>query len=780
MAYTKTCACGTPFETENYRQRKCTPHCGEVRNPASRNTARARERDQNALEFIGVDGEGMNVMEWTTDWDEDGDEITVRKRVHRYVMLSVGDQTLHKSGEELTYDEIFTFLWEQYLAHPEAAFVGFFLGYDFTHWLKSLPATAAKALFTKEGIARRKPPPGSDRFVAWPVRDGRWENGKLHGARWEFDILGNKRFKLRPYVAPEHVEKRIVTHRDGSQSEENVPRPWMYICDAGPFFQTSFLKAIDPKDWNGNPICTDEEFALIKKGKEQRNVATVDEEMIRYNTLENEVLARVMTRLNEGFVADNIRLGKAKWYGPGAAAQEWMKLIGAPTGEEVREVVPDWAREAGRKCFYGGWFEIFNHGPVPGTSYNYDINSAYPAEIERLPCLLHGTWSRGKGKPRKALPQGYYQMTLADLSGDDHWVGAAPHRNPDGSILRPNKTRGWHWQFEIDAAVRAGVINKVVVREWIRYAPCPCDPPFAAIRDLYDGRIRVGKNTPEGKTKKLLYNSSYGKMAQSIGQPRYSNPIYASLITAGCRTRILDAIATHPTKTKSLLMVATDGIVFKEPHPTLDVHDTRLGAWDEGTYENLSLFMPGLYWCDKARESIAAGKDPKLKSRGVRAKDLSTVIGRADQAWTRKVGPEWTPPVIEIAVEWAQITAKQAIHRGQWSTAGMAVWGEKRIINGNFATKRHGLVLSREEGWERLTPEERRWAKRDNWTVGYETWGGLRTSCYPAAMEDETTYYSGTFGEMLEERNEDEDAVGQMETQDGVIGDLQSWAIIRR
>src|SRR5690606_895113 len=106
----------------------------------------------------------------------------------------------------------------------------------------------------------------------------------------------------------------------------------------------------------------------------------------------------------------------------------------------------------------------------------------------------------------------------------------------------------------------------------------------------------VGKNSSHGKAYKLIYNSAYGKMAQSIGNPKYSNPIYASLITTGCRTMITHAIATHPKKTKDLLMVATDGVYFRSPHPSLEIDKSRLGAWDESIKRNLTLFMPGIYW----------------------------------------------------------------------------------------------------------------------------------------------------------------------------------------
>jgi hypothetical protein len=104
-------------------------------------------------------------MMYVRDWDENGEEIIVRKLQHRYVLLSVGDQSLHKNGEPLTHDEIFSFLWEQFLAHQNAAFVGFFLGYDFTFWLKSIPEDSAWSLLT-----RTESSAGSRRTTRFPTR----------------------------------------------------------------------------------------------------------------------------------------------------------------------------------------------------------------------------------------------------------------------------------------------------------------------------------------------------------------------------------------------------------------------------------------------------------------------------------------------------------------------------------------------------------------------------------------------------------------------------------
>lgn len=754
MSYVKTCPkCGNEFETDNFRKVKCRPGCGRMQSSESKNGARADARKNHETEFIGVDGEGINVYEYVTDYDDEtGEEITVRQRKHKYVLLSVGDQSLHKNGEELSHDDIFGFLWEQFMEHPKAAFVGFFLGYDFTNWLKSVSPSAARSLLTPEGIVRRKPKPESGLKFPWPVRDGEWvySDGfrKQVGTRWEFDMLATKRFKLRPYVRPEDVPTRIVQHKDGTMTVEKEPRPWMYICDAGPFFQTSFLNAINPKDW-AEPVCTQEEFDRIEIGKTHRADAGFDADMIEYNLLENEVMARLMNRVNEGFMSDGIKLNKNQWFGPGQAAQTWMKLIGVPTGEAVREAVPQYARDAARKTYYGGWFEIFNHGPVPGTSYAYDINSAYPHVIATLPCLLHGRWSHKTGASGR-LPKGALRMVYATFHGDDEWVGPMPYRTKDRAILRPLECKGWYWWHEVQASKAAGLIKKMTVHESVTYEPCDCEPPMAAIRQLYEGRLTVGKNSAAGKGKKLVYNSAYGKLAQSVGEPRFSNPIYASLITAGCRTMILESIATHPTKTESLLMIATDGIVFAEPHPAMDLDQTRLGAWDYEEYQNLSLFLPGVYWHDKTRQAIAEGKSPKLKSRGVSARDLAKVIHGIDRAWA-KMDCDHAAPRMGIEIEWAMTTAKQAITRGAWWTCGEIVYGATRWMDGKPDTKRRG----------------------DQYGIT-TMWGGWRSMPYDDHNSGlETTYYDRGFGENLDMDDEE----GMMVTQDGTIAELQAWAI---
>lgn len=662
--------CRTPITG---RRKYCSREC-------QHNSARTKVRAEHATKFIAVDGEGQMI---------DGQ--------HQYVLLSVGDVSLHDHGKPLHYEDIFAFLWEEYEANPDAAFVGFYLGYDFTQWLRGLAENRARMLVTKAGkLARQRILSGGNR-IPFPV----------HVGRWNIDILGTKRFKLQPQV---------------SMDLDGKGPGWMYVCDCGPFFQSSFVQAIDPSKWVGEPVVTPEEFETILEGKANRSAATFGPEMIKYNLVENEVMARLMTNLEKGFVDADIHLKKNQWMGPGQASQKWMGNVRCPTGGEIRDVVPEWARDAARATYYGGWFEIFAHGHVPGPTYGYDINSAYPYVISTLPCLLHGSWTHGAGDMGTPMGTTTYTMVRAVVSGTDERCGAMLHRDRHGQISRPKTTEGWFWWHELEAAKRAGVVDRIQVSEWVQYEACDCGPPLAGIQDMYQRRLQVGKNTSSGKAYKLVYNSAYGKLAQSIGEPKYANPIWASLITAGCRTHILDAIATHPTQTNDLLMVATDGVYFRRPHDALELSADKLGAWDEEQKSNLTLFMPGMYWDDKTRHAIEEGRAPVLRSRGVSAGDLAQFVGEIDRQFT-----EWSPdddwPTVSVTVKFNMVSMGQALARNDWPSCGTVVENGKRQLNAYCGTKREPWSVYEENGVF--------------WSYPYDVAGELQSKPYDRLFGDE-------------------------------------------
>lgn len=641
----------------------------------SDNGHRARTKARELTTFIGIDGEGVTRPDGT----------------HDYVLLTVGKESLRHTGPgRLTWKEIFPFLWECFEEDPHAAYVGYYLGYDFAQWLRTLTLSRAESLFTAQGKARRARVKSGGNRVPFPVHVGT----ESDPYQWEIDILMMRRFKIRPGVGTEanpHAKKNN--------------HPWMYICDAGAFFQQSFLKTLKEFSQSNPEIVSPDEYETIRIGKEKRATAELDDEMVRYNLLECELLSRIMPLLNDGFKSKDIVLRREKWFGPGQAAQAWMKNIKAPTTQDFKERTPAWARKIGALTYFGGWFEIFLHGLVPGTSYEYDINSAYPEQIAELPCLKCGTWTQGTTPHWDEVLHAAKDMRLmavhALVQGSDPRIGAMLHRDRHGCVSRPNQTQGWYWLHELQAAIRAGVVRRVKPIEWIAYDGCSCSPPFVEMRDLYNERLKVGKKTARGKTYKLVYNSSYGKMAQSTGQPVFANGIYASLITCGCRTKILEAIATHPRKTQDVVMIATDGIYFRSPHPSLTLDPNELGKWDVKKKENMTLFMPGLYWDDESREALRQDKHVALKSRGVPGKNMARKILEADDQFAcLPDGPVKKWPTVPLAIDFSMVTPSQALDRGKWHTCGTVSSTEIRTITANPVKKRcngrraNGIVTS--------------------------------------------------------------------------------------
>lgn len=688
---TPTCiGCNRQFITTDVHQRRCSYKCGYDTNISHKRKRIARKTN---LTFIGVDGEGVK--------RPNGD--------HEYVLLSVGDRSLHRGGQVITFEEIFPFLYDCFQQDPDAVYVGFALGYDFTQWFKHLPENRARMMLTTEGQVKRKHTNGNPVPFAVYVWIGDDE--------WEFDIHAGKRFRLRPRW-PEHS-------------------PWMYVCDAFSFYQTSFLKAIDPAEWPvGQEIVSPEEYETIREGKLRRADAEFDENMIRYNVLENRVMGRMMASLHRGLVHAGIYLARDQWYGPGQAAGKWLDKIGAPTAKDVQSTAPVAARDAARKAYFGGWFEIFAHGIIPKESYEYDVHSAYPYVISQLPCLLHGSWIQ------EASSESEYVLVYGTVEGSNDRCGTMLHRNELGRVFRPQTTRGWFWTFELEAAIRAGTVDRYNVEQRISYIPCDCPSPISEIAALYVDRLSVGKKTPEGKALKLIMNSCYGKTAQSVGTPKYANPIYASMITAMCRMMILDAIASHPDGTRDLLMVATDGVYFRTPHPSLPVTKDTLGTWDEKARENLTLFLPGMYWDDSTRQAIALGKRPKVKSRGINAEDFASCIHELDSKFQRMAlalssGRDELPegwPTMTSHLTFAMVSAKQALARGKWETCGYVDYESVRVLSSDPDTKRSTVFLAVEDSVIRSEPFSE-----------------------PAVLE--STPYDRYFGDAMEEFMEETDSL---------------------
>lgn len=481
----------------------------------------------------------------------DGEGGDLADRRHHYLMLRIGDDTfMHPDRSALHTHEILDFLCN--LPRKEVINVAYFFDYDVTHILIDLPPAKINRLMNRE--ARRRV--FNNRTDYWPVD---W-------AGFEFDYIPKKEFKVR---------------RKGE-------RRYFVINDVGSFFQSAFLKALQL--WK---IGTPGDWEKIAEGKSGRiNFSELTDDTIKYNGREIVLLEQLMTAFRDATIAAG--MVPSKWQGPGHIASSIYKRFGVIKGEEIE--LPRELLRAANQSYFGGRFETTAVGHIPGPVYQHDINSAYPYAETKLPCLVHGDWVHHDGSNRPTglyLSRGNFRATrTANLYG-------LPVRRPAGSICWPGSITGtgWYWSHEINAAIHQ---EFTPVETWEYIKQCDCEP-FNFIPGLYEERAKLGKEA-KGLAIKLGLNSTYGKMCQSVGEPVYANPIYASLITSITRAQLYEkAVRLNLDR---VIMLATDGIFTSAPHdrnhsPRIDKGSYTLkplGEWDVTTYnDGIFVIQPGLY-----------------------------------------------------------------------------------------------------------------------------------------------------------------------------------------
>jgi hypothetical protein len=604
--------------------------------------------------FVGVDGEGGNL--------ENG--------YHAYFLLRAGESYVvpREGNKRLTSRECLGFLAD---LPPDNIYVAYFFDYDVTKILEDVAWSKLDEL-TNRG-KRKRDFRGKPYAVAW--------------GGFEFDYLPRKEFKVRRWLP------------DGSRTR------WVVINDVGSFFQCRFVEALDK--WN---IGTLKQRESIGVGKDKRANFTIDdlEEIDPYNQLEIVLLQELMGKFRDA--CQEVGIIPSKWQGPGQLAEAAFRKFGVKRSRDVPLFDPNddtytSLLNFARSAFYGGRPELSCVGPVERPLYQWDINSAYPRAMLDLPCVEHGTWENIRADHDKLSAHGVlrglrkgkdYALLYGSFTAPPSlpgrkrplWFGL-PVRDDQGSIRYPASGRGWYWSFEVEASIHQ---DFSVEEAWIYTSTCDCQP-LGFVKDLYEERLRLGKDGA-GMVLKLALNSLYGKTVQSVGFPKYSNPIWGSFITAHCRTTIQQFIHSSPKCAAGecgvdILMIATDSCVTWSVRDDIEPSD-KLGGWSvEEHPEGMFLIQPGLYFGTSTKQ-----KD-KPKTRGVPRSAIETMEQDFRNAFNKMANSQCFEDGDVIVPQRMFVGIRYALHRrnakllGQWiefSDPETGVTG--KVIRFDWTTKR--------------------------------------------------------------------------------------------
>lgn len=405
-----------------------------------------------------------------------------------------------------------------------------------------------------------------------------------------------------------------------------VPHKWFRVTDrqekktvtiedVWAFFQASFVNACKAYGV--------ELSSLVIEGKEARgsfNRYLIETQIIPYWKEENQKAVELMNKLRESLESADIKI--RRWYGPGVIANYTMKAHGI---KNVMGDSPDIVKRAAQFAYAGGRFECFKVGHMQTPVYEYDINSAYPYAISKLPNLAEGEWYFVE-YPETVESFGMY--CVASLANGMYEPSPFFVRNDKGMVSYPGRCITWVWGPELQVAIdnlakryegkedyiaerkRKGhkIEEIIVLCGFVFRENDPHDRPFEWITDTYALRQRY-KREGNGAEKalKLQMNSMYGKMAQRVGwnektrkAPSWHCLEWAGWVTSHCRAQILEAanMARY-----DLVSIETDAVFSLKPLPLKT--GTGLGYWEETKFDDFVSLQSGCRFGRQGNEWLA-------------------------------------------------------------------------------------------------------------------------------------------------------------------------------
>lgn len=537
------------------------------------------------FEFVAIDGEGIKT--------KNGD---------RYVLLGGSGMQPLIDLKGLTTRAICDWLMT---IDKDACIVGYGLNYDFENFLVDLS----------------------------PLEYTNLVNGyAIYHEGYTLSLVPKKILRV---LEGDHVSA------DGTLRYAAGERRTIYNCIA--FFQSTFVKAL--QSFGLDHYVT----AEIESGKAARGTFTARQikTITKYNAQECIALRELMTRFwhqcRDGFRAAHVPvpLRKRDAYGPGAFAsrflreiawrdehpQPWpntaaflkdldrrlLKGIDALEHDEQRRRYIDYFPFSA--SFFGGRIELAAVGQFESL-HSYDIVSAYPAAMTRLP-----TWDPGDAvysNQRRWIDHFIAArsvcMILVSWEFPAGWTWYPfPYRSHHKNVFFPRDGLGWIMSPEYFAAIDTG-LGKYIKTHGIYYLRgtkgygdgLTVSPSASAaqISNLFTLRAQFKKSddpTLRGAQLplKLTLNSCYGKLMQQIGatidDPRLFCDVAAAWITSWTRAMLWRAIASR-ARERAIVAIQTDGIYSREP---LDVAESAaLGGWEYKRVDNARMLLPGIYQYD--------------------------------------------------------------------------------------------------------------------------------------------------------------------------------------
>lgn len=412
-------------------------------------------------------------------------------------------------------------------------------------------------------------------------------------------LLGNKlfayrknrklRFKFNEFTL-EYIPNKCLKIRKGHHSA--------IFYDIAQFYNGKKLS----EAYEENIETLDREFLEIKKKREQfspwyynHNKKRIQNYCIQDCKLAKELAVKWIKLFHDAF-----GFYPLKWYSSGYLAERVLinRGIEFPSFDSILYDI----QEMAYRSYYGGRFEMLKRGFI-GEAHLYDINSAYPYAITKIPDLQKGEWIRSKSIHSQSKI-GFFKIR-ANIP-DCKYIPPFPFRIKNNIIFPSGRFETYVTLEELKVCEDPKFYK---ILDSYQFIPDSEEYPYKKfIEEMYQKRLELKqKKDPMQLPIKIILNSIYGKTGQKVNRiiGNLFNPVIFAFITGYARAQLYKFVLERGIE-KEVVAFATDSICTTKK---LDIDSDKIGEFSyEGSAVDVFFLQNGFYRFNKKWKQRGFGK----------------------------------------------------------------------------------------------------------------------------------------------------------------------------
>lgn len=322
----------------------------------------------------------------------------------------------------------------------------------------------------------------------------------------------------------------------------------------------------------------DQNYLQIKTKRAQfsKSFYLHNRKKIRNYCIQDCILTKKLAENWINLFSDAFRFYPQRWISSGYLAEK--VLINNDISIPKFSSIPYEIHDLAFRSYFGGRFEILKRGFI-GKAFLYDVNSAYPYAITKIPDLTNGRWVKSKTiHPRAKV--GFFKI-LAKIPDGKH-IPPFPFKVNHIVIFPSGNFETYVTLAELQSCEKKNYYK--IMDSW-QFIPESKHYPYKDfIKKWYNKRLELKQcNNPLQLPIKIILNSIYGKTGQTVRGMigNLFNPIIFSFITGYARAQLYDFVIKNGIE-KNVVSFATDSICTTTK---LGVNSTKIG---EFSFENMA------------------------------------------------------------------------------------------------------------------------------------------------------------------------------------------------